>query len=84
MRSVRDLIAFEAELTTQRPELGRLAFKRKGRDEYIAMKDVLGFPGTPSQKYQILEATQDEQAQLEANGILITEASDPSPRRIHD
>jgi len=84
VRSVQTHITFEAELTKQRPDLGPIALKHKDRDEYIAMRDVFGLPGTSFQKYQILEATPEEIAQLQANGIMIVETDDPLSRKTND
>lgn len=63
----------EAEITTSHPTTipGPVALKRKDTSEFIELRDCFGLPGTPFKKYDILEASADERAQLNAAGIMI-------------
>lgn len=64
---------FEAEITADHPAsiAGPIALKRKDTDEFIALRDCFGLPGTTFKKYDVFEATDEERRRLDEAGIMI-------------
>lgn len=52
---------------------GNLAIRRADTNEIIALRDIMGVPHAPGSwvKFQLLEVTPQEQAQLEKEGLVV-------------